>query len=138
MSQALNKDLQRNVRFYLTPFRDGTAHALWPLRIAKPHTFFSNFAARKEEAQLPPTQRATVRIEAPPTVEHYLHLDPFASSESSNAGSSSSNKVKIAMYDLDGTLIQPKSGARFPKDATDWKWWDPTVKAKLAEVHREQ
>ncbi|KAJ9119115.1 hypothetical protein QFC22_003606 [Naganishia vaughanmartiniae] len=105
---------------------------------AKPHAFFSNFAARKEEAHLPPTQRATVRVEAPPTVEHYLHLDPFASSGSSIGSPAVSTKVKVAMYDLDGTLIQPKSGARFPKDATDWKWWDATVKAKLAQVQKEQ
>ncbi|KAJ9105946.1 hypothetical protein QFC19_003280 [Naganishia cerealis] len=104
----------------------------------KPHAFFSSFAARKEEAQLPPAQRSTVRVEAPPTVEHFLHLDPFAVLGADDAASPSSNKIKIAIYDLDGTLIQPKSGARFPKDARDWKWWDPNVKAKLAEVRDKQ
>ena len=41
------------------------------------------------------------------------------------------------MYDLDGTLIQPKSGNKFPKNADDWKWWHAKVKPKLAEAHSQ-
>ena len=29
--------------------------------------------------------------------------------------------VKILFSDLDGTIIETKSGATFPKDADDWK-----------------
>lgn len=29
---------------------------------------------------------------------------------------------KILMMDLDGTVIVPSSGKKFPKDANDWKW----------------
>ncbi|KAJ9108508.1 hypothetical protein QFC20_003414 [Naganishia adeliensis] len=76
-------------------------------------------------------------MDAPPTVEHFLHLDPFASIVEDSGASSSTKKVKIAMYDLDGTLIQPKSGAKFPKDAGDWRWWHGKVKPKLAEAHEQ-
>jgi hypothetical protein len=104
---------------------------------AKQHAFFSNFATRKEEAQLPPSQRSTVKQTSPPTVEHFLHLDPFVSSTGESSSSSSTKPIKIAMYDLDGTLIEPKNGKGFPKSATDWKWWDVRVKPKLAEAHAQ-
>jgi hypothetical protein len=104
---------------------------------AKQHAFFSNFATRKEEAQLPPSQRSTVKQTSPPTVEHFLHLDPFASSIGESSTSSSTKPIKIAMYDLDGTLIEPKNGKGFPKSATDWKWWDVRVKPKLAKAHAQ-
>ncbi|GAA5905538.1 polynucleotide 3'-phosphatase [Sporobolomyces salmoneus] len=42
---------------------------------------------------------------------------------------------KIAAFDMDGTLIVPKSGNKFPKDKEDWKLWSPEVKAKLRAVH---
>lgn len=34
----------------------------------------------------------------------------------------------IAGFDMDGTLISTKSGAKFPKNADDWQWWDKSVK----------
>lgn len=31
---------------------------------------------------------------------------------------------KIVAFDFDGTLVSVKSGAKFPKDGSDWKLWD--------------
>ncbi|KAG8897496.1 hypothetical protein FRB99_008114 [Tulasnella sp. 403] len=38
---------------------------------------------------------------------------------------------------MDGTLIKPQSGARFPKDFSDWKWWadGDIIPKKLKELH---
>lgn len=44
-------------------------------------------------------------------------------------------KVKIAGFDMDGTLIVTKSGKRFAKDAEDWKWFDAKrVPEKLSQL----
>ncbi len=36
-------------------------------------------------------------------------------------------RKKIAMFDYDWTLVKPKSGGTFPKDAEDWTWLYPSV-----------
>jgi len=41
---------------------------------------------------------------------------------------------KIAGFDMDGTLITTKSGAKFPKTVDDWQWWNPLVVKKLVEL----
>ena len=35
---------------------------------------------------------------------------------------SPSKKVKLAMFDMDGTIIHPKSGKKFPVDENDWQF----------------
>ncbi|DAZ95515.1 TPA: hypothetical protein N0F65_001854 [Lagenidium giganteum] len=53
------------------------------------------------------------------------------------AGKDGVAAVKIAGFDLDGTLITTKSGKRFAVDARDWKLFHPTlVAAKLEELVR--
>ena len=42
-----------------------------------------------------------------------------------NGGGESNSK--IAAFDFDGTLSVPKSGAKFPKDAKDFKLWNPKL-----------
>ncbi|GLE04383.1 hypothetical protein PINS_up013313 [Pythium insidiosum] len=46
--------------------------------------------------------------------------------------------LKIAAFDLDGTLIVTKSGKRFAQDASDWKLFHPThVVKKLQQLTRD-
>ena len=40
---------------------------------------------------------------------------------------------KIASFDLDSTLINVKSGSKFPKNKDDWEFWDESVPIKLKE-----
>eukprot|EP00567_Pseudictyota_dubia_P014558 CAMPEP_0197449498 /NCGR_PEP_ID=MMETSP1175-20131217/21799_1 /TAXON_ID=1003142 /ORGANISM="Triceratium dubium, Strain CCMP147" /LENGTH=410 /DNA_ID=CAMNT_0042981649 /DNA_START=99 /DNA_END=1331 /DNA_ORIENTATION=+ len=48
-------------------------------------------------------------------------------------------KNKIAGFDLDHTLIKPKSGAKFPKNRSDWEYMGPAnvIKMKLCKLHDE-
>jgi len=43
---------------------------------------------------------------------------------------------KIAGFDLDGTLIETKSGVRFAKTATDWMFKFPCIKNKLRKLYQ--
>ena len=38
---------------------------------------------------------------------------------------------------MDYTIISVKSGAKFPKNRSDWEWWDESVPAKLKELHQD-
>jgi len=44
---------------------------------------------------------------------------------------------KIACFDLDHTLICPKTDAKFPKNRSDWKWMFPQVPKKLQELYEK-
>ncbi|CAG8624227.1 16748_t:CDS:2 [Acaulospora colombiana] len=48
---------------------------------------------------------------------------------------SHNNGERVALFDLDGTLITTKSGRRFPEDCDDWKWFSPVVPIKLRELY---
>lgn len=43
----------------------------------------------------------------------------------------------MAAFDLDGTIIRPKSNKRIPKSATDWQFFSAWTKVKLQQVLRE-
>ncbi|GAA6011052.1 hypothetical protein JCM11491_005920 [Sporobolomyces phaffii] len=46
--------------------------------------------------------------------------------------------TRVAAFDIDGTVIVTKSGARFPKDEHDWKLWSPSeVKDKIRAAHAD-
>lgn len=47
------------------------------------------------------------------------------------------DRKKIAVFDLDATLITTASGKKHGSEATDWKWWDPTVPAKVRSVYED-
>ena len=38
---------------------------------------------------------------------------------------------------MDGTLIKPKDGRRFPTDSNDWEFWGPEVIPKLKALHKD-
>jgi bifunctional polynucleotide phosphatase/kinase len=46
-------------------------------------------------------------------------------------------KYNLYSFDLDHTIILPRSGNVFPKDNNDWKLWDPIVKTKLMELNKD-
>lgn len=50
---------------------------------------------------------------------------------------SSKGKTKIASFDIDGTIIKTKSGARFPKNYKDWTWYINDVKSHLKKLVNE-
>ena len=46
-------------------------------------------------------------------------------------------RVKVAAFDLDSTLITTKSGAKFSRGPTDWKWWSTNVPKVLSKTNNE-
>jgi bifunctional polynucleotide phosphatase/kinase len=50
-----------------------------------------------------------------------------------------SRRAKFAIYDFDWTLVKPRDGRRFPKDAADWQYIResvPAVVRKYAKTHQ--
>ncbi|KDQ18126.1 hypothetical protein BOTBODRAFT_104942 [Botryobasidium botryosum FD-172 SS1] len=85
------------------------------------HPFFSNPGAAAPKVSSGPVQWLP---SIGGTCLHGTHLDPPYSS-------------KVVLFDIDGTLVQPKSGMKHPVDHKDWKWWRPEVVPKLKECHRD-
>jgi bifunctional polynucleotide phosphatase/kinase len=42
----------------------------------------------------------------------------------------------IASFDMDSTLVVPKSGAKFPKNRGDWVWMWPEIPSELKRLHK--
>lgn len=40
-------------------------------------------------------------------------------------------QIRVVGVDVDSTLVTCPSGAKFPKDATDWGWWAGSVRSTL-------
>lgn len=47
------------------------------------------------------------------------------------------HRQKMAMFDYDWTLVKPKQGRKFPKDADDWMWWSPNVPEVLKKYYED-
>lgn len=45
--------------------------------------------------------------------------------------------ARVIFFDMDGTLIKPRTGSVWPKSETDWMWLYPEVPLKLAEEVRQ-
>lgn len=71
--------------------------------------------------------------------KHYEEDDVHALLPASGLASAAvpSRPLKVAAFDLDSTLVVPRSGKRFSGARNDWKWWDEAVPARLREA-REQ
>lgn len=48
-----------------------------------------------------------------------------------------SPRTKVAAFDMDYTLIHPKSGLKFPKDKNDWEWHFKNVPLKLNKLYED-
>ena len=46
-------------------------------------------------------------------------------------------RQNVAVFDLDWTLIKPKTGNTFPKDENDWIWLRPNVPIILDEYYKK-
>ena len=46
------------------------------------------------------------------------------------------NNKKILSFDLDSTLIETKSGDKFPRDANDWIFMYPNIKSELQRLNK--
>jgi bifunctional polynucleotide phosphatase/kinase len=77
------------------------------------------------------------------TVDSTLIVGRYVSSDKDTAESKrqeklddpSGNRVKVAVFDFDSTLIKTISKLKFAKDANDWCWWHGTVPGKLKDLH---
>lgn len=45
--------------------------------------------------------------------------------------------VKVALFDLDYTLVKTLTGARFPRGKDDWRWWNLGVAKQLEEYSKD-
>lgn len=52
-------------------------------------------------------------------------------------GDSTTKTVKVALFDLDYTLVKTLTGARFPRGKDDWRWWNLTVVRKLHDTAKD-
>ena len=89
---------------------------------------------------LPPAssgQYAPLSWERPAT--NFLRLfahQPVAGAVPGTAGGSFPlKKLAIAGFDMDDTLVMPKSGNTFAKGRNDWTWLHPSVPEKLRQLH---
>ena len=48
-----------------------------------------------------------------------------------------SGSRKVAAFDLDGTLVDTKSGSKFARDADDWKFFNEHVLATIQKLHAD-
>lgn len=52
-------------------------------------------------------------------------------------GSTNTLTNKLAIFDLDQTLIKPRDSRKFSNSADDWQWMNSKIKNKLRKLHKE-
>lgn len=97
-------------------------------------------------ARTPVAASSIELVDAPPTASGSSST-PAATSPRPTSSSSAAApppitvadpaRVKVAFFDLDGTLIRTKSGAKFPKGADDWAFWSAGVCARVRQLHED-
>lgn len=66
-----------------------------------------------------------------------LLIGAFAPRDKHQSVTDAHSTVKVAAFDLDGTIIRPKSGRIRPVDSDDWELWDPIVPSKIQKAREE-
>lgn len=46
-------------------------------------------------------------------------------------------REKMAAFDYDWTMVNPKDGSIFPTDIDDWKWLYPTIPEKIKQYYED-
>ena len=46
-------------------------------------------------------------------------------------------KPKMAAFDYDWTIVNPKNGKTFPKSIDDWDWLYPKVPEKIKQYYKD-
>ncbi|KAH7889885.1 polynucleotide kinase 3 phosphatase-domain-containing protein [Phlebopus sp. FC_14] len=89
-------------------------------KIAKIHPFFS------KPGQSTPAQFQWLKPSLGPkrTCLHGINLTPHS-------------RPKVAVFDLDGTIIKSNHRNRSKAAALQWEWWRNVVPSKLQEVHQD-
>ncbi|KAG6379099.1 polynucleotide kinase 3 phosphatase-domain-containing protein [Boletus reticuloceps] len=88
-------------------------------KVAKIHPFFSKPSASSSAFQWLKPALGPKR-----TCLHGIHLDPPA-------------RPNVALFDLDGTIIQWRKNSGKGADALKWAWWRQCVPAKLKALHQD-
>ncbi|GAA5986189.1 hypothetical protein JCM11641_002883 [Rhodosporidiobolus odoratus] len=87
----------------------------------------------------PTPQPKLASIFTPNQQKEYKWLAPLGSGSGRGCGhfvwGEPKGSSKVAAFDIDGTVIQPKEGRKFPRDETDWQMLYPEVVPKIRDAH---
>ncbi|GAA5852634.1 hypothetical protein JCM8547_002572 [Rhodosporidiobolus lusitaniae] len=100
----------------------------------------SSSTAPSSTASAPQSQATLASIFVPKQQnKEYKWLPPLGSGSGPGCGhfvwGDPSGSSKVAAFDIDGTVIEPKEGRKFPRDETDWQFLYPNVVRKIREAH---